>query len=196
MKAGTAATLMTDHKRKTVAACVPDLHVTDGINYTTELHATPRMRPVLKGLISESEKANALTSLSAGALSRTLHSRDRWSQRNLRFKETNQGYPHAINLLETWLQGRTPAPDLLVPKPDVSCFGGVLQLDEPVTARQLDRVFESPLQSRSAFTRPPELSRHQRVLSRLASQRPFADFQPISPRDRHNLCTVSRCGRR
>jgi hypothetical protein len=45
------------------------LHVTDGINYTTELHATPRMRPVLEGLISESEKASALTSLSAGALS-------------------------------------------------------------------------------------------------------------------------------
>jgi hypothetical protein len=47
----TAAALVTDHKRKTVAACVPDLHVTDGINYTTELHAAPRMRPVLEGLI-------------------------------------------------------------------------------------------------------------------------------------------------
>jgi hypothetical protein len=93
MKTRTAAALVTDHKRKTVAACVPDLHVTDGINYTTELHATPRMRPVLEGLISESEKASALTSLSAGALSPTLHSRDRWSQRNLRLKETNQGYP-------------------------------------------------------------------------------------------------------
>jgi hypothetical protein len=93
MKARTAATLITDHKRKIVAACIPDLHVTDGINYTTELHATPRMRPVLKGLISESEKASALTSLGAGALSTTLHSRDRWSQRNLRLKETNQGYP-------------------------------------------------------------------------------------------------------
>jgi hypothetical protein len=95
MKARTAATLITDHKRKIVAARIPDLHVTDGINYTTELHATPRMRPVLKGLISESEKASALTSLSAGALSPTLHSRDRWSQRNLRLKETNQGYPKA-----------------------------------------------------------------------------------------------------
>ena len=51
MKARTAATLITDHKRKIVAACIPDLHVTDGINYTTELHATSRMRPVLKGLI-------------------------------------------------------------------------------------------------------------------------------------------------
>ena len=51
MKTRTAAALVTDHKRKTVAACVPDLHVTDGINYTTELHAAPRMRPVLEGLI-------------------------------------------------------------------------------------------------------------------------------------------------
>jgi len=53
MKARTAAALVTDHKRKAAAACIPDLYVIDGINYTTELHAAPRTRPVLKGLISD-----------------------------------------------------------------------------------------------------------------------------------------------
>jgi hypothetical protein len=70
VKARAAAALVTDHKRKPVAACVPNFDFTDAISDTAELHGTPRMRPVLSGLIVESEQLNAL---SAGALPRTLH---------------------------------------------------------------------------------------------------------------------------
>ena len=56
VKARTVAALVTDHKRKVAAACIPDLYVIDGINYTTELHAAPRTRLVLKRLISEPKR--------------------------------------------------------------------------------------------------------------------------------------------
>jgi hypothetical protein len=45
MKARSAATLITDYERKAAITGIPNLHFTDGINYATELHAAPRMRP-------------------------------------------------------------------------------------------------------------------------------------------------------
>ena len=38
LKAGAAAALVTDHKRKAIAACIPNLNVFDRDNDTAELH--------------------------------------------------------------------------------------------------------------------------------------------------------------
>jgi hypothetical protein len=42
LKTGTAAALITDHERKTVAGRIPNLDVLDGRNNATELHSGPQ----------------------------------------------------------------------------------------------------------------------------------------------------------
>jgi hypothetical protein len=47
LKTGTAAALITDHERKTVAGRIPNLDVLDGRNDTTELHSRPQKSSAL-----------------------------------------------------------------------------------------------------------------------------------------------------
>lgn len=60
VKARTAAALITDHKRNTIAACIPYLHIIDVANDATELHAAPRRgAPRKKDMHSPSRKMQA-----------------------------------------------------------------------------------------------------------------------------------------
>ncbi len=66
MKAGTAAGLIADHERKTVAARTPDLNVFDRSDHATELHAAPETArgsspPGSGHRLVESENAGTLT---------------------------------------------------------------------------------------------------------------------------------------